>query len=126
MLPAADGKTWMATEAGAARFDGKQWVPATSKAAQKSGGAVPRWPVNREGENLAARALVAAGPDVWAATPKGLWPLSGGGSPVDRAAGLFDEDVVDVVVDRFGRMWVLGHIGLSIRPTGRPTLPASP
>ena len=75
-----------------------------------------------------ARALVTIGQGIWGATPKGVWPLETLGptaSPLkmpgppqlDRSTGLFDDDVIDVVVDRFGRLWSLGHVGLTIRPS---------
>ena len=117
VLPAADGTVWMATDAGVVRFDGKQWLPVTSKAAARAGAGAPvPWPVDREGENLVARSLVASGQDVWAGTPQGLWPLTRVAPPLGRANGLFDDDVADAVADRFGRLWVLGHIGLTVRP----------
>jgi len=105
---------WIATDAGGARFDGKQWFPAVSATAKP-----PRWPVDREGENLPARALVTVGEGVWGGSPKGLWPLKASGptQPLDRSTGLFDDDVIDVVIDRFGRVWSLGHVGLTIRPS---------
>jgi ligand-binding sensor domain-containing protein len=109
-----DGTVWGATDGGGARFDGKQWYPAVSATAKPH-----PWPIDREGENLPARAVVAVGQGIWGATPKGVWPLKTAGiaRPLDRATGLFDDDVVDVVVDRFGRLWSLGHIGLTIRPS---------
>jgi hypothetical protein len=110
----ADRTVWIATDAGGARFDGKQWFPAVSATAKPH-----PWPVNGEGENLVARALVIGGQDVWGATPKGIWPLktAAAARPLDRSSGLFDDDVVDMVIDRFGRLWSLGHIGLTIRPS---------
>ena len=130
----ADGTTWAATEAGIARFDGKSWrswggaregaVPAAAGA--KPGGtptvatigrkpSAPTWPQNRDGEPLAARALVASAHGLWAGTPRGIWPVTATGAPLDRASGLLDQDVVDLVIDRFGRLWVLGALGLSMR-----------
>lgn len=113
---ASDGTVWIATEAGAARFDGKQWVPASSAAARAAGAAF-RWPVARDGEDERARALVTFGQVVWAGTPKGVWSVNAAATPLDRRTGLFDDDVIDVVGDRFGRLWILGHVGLTIRPS---------
>jgi len=77
------------------------------------------WPTNREGEAVAARALVMFDRHLWAGGARGLWPLTGPSGPIDRAAGLIDDDVVDLVVDRFARLWVLGHIGLTVRDLPR-------
>ncbi|MES1206162.1 MAG: hypothetical protein ABUS79_09520, partial [Pseudomonadota bacterium] len=117
---APGGTVWVATSVGAARFDGKRWLRMGSAA---GGGdrikPAPRWPMNREGEAVAARALSVSGNDVWAGTSLGVWPLGGTSPPLNRASGLIDDDVVDLAVDRFGRLWVLGHIGLSVRDLPR-------
>jgi hypothetical protein len=114
--PGADHAVWMATDAGGARFDGKQWYPAVSATAKPH-----RWPVDGEGDDVPARAVIAVGQDIWGGTPKGLWPLKAAGPAqsghLDRSTGLFDDDILDAVVDRFGRLWSLGHIGLTIRPS---------
>lgn len=129
---APDGTVWVATQEGAARFDGKIWrafddeggrpggakknekpneMP-IGKPDEKPGGL--RWPIDRAGDALAARALVVIDQGVWAGTGRGVWPLSGAGRPLDQSAGLIDDDVRDLVVDRFGRLWVLGRLGLTI------------
>src|SRR5205814_8149031 len=116
-----------ATNRGASRFDGKTWIPFDG--APPAPGAPRRWPRPRHrgladrGESekddddlevLSARAFVIGGGALWAGTPRGIWPLTGSGRPFDRDSGLIDEDVRDLVVDRFGRLWVLGHLGLTV------------
>ncbi|MEO5768570.1 MAG: hypothetical protein ABIS92_09500, partial [Polyangia bacterium] len=133
-----DGTVWVATAAGVAYFDGKVWrrmgsdlpagaVASKSKPSSSSAsGMIGRtagahWPVTRDGEGLPASALVISGETLWAGTARGLWPISTVTGPppvggvVNRANGLVDDEVVDLVTDRFGRMWVLGRIGLTIR-----------
>ena len=121
----ADGSVWAATSRGAARFDGKTWTPFDGR--PSSPGGEPRWPrprhrPTRDGEPdeeddvelLGARALVSAGGALWAGTPRGVWSLTSAGRPFDERAGLLDEDVRDLVLDRFGRLWVMGHLGLTV------------
>jgi hypothetical protein len=43
-----------------------------------------------------------------------VWPLTSSGRPFDDRAGLLDEDVRDLALDRFGRLWVMGHLGLTV------------
>jgi hypothetical protein len=130
---AADHTVWVATEAGVAHFDGQKWRrydPSRPGSPSSSG-----WPVDRDGDGMAARALVAFGQGLWAGTPRGVWPLARAASPssgtatgigatqantrIDRSSGLMDDDVIDLVVDRFGRLWVLGRIGLTVRQMPR-------
>ena len=113
---AVDGTAWVATEDGPARFDGKNWRAwdgSGSRVGPKSNG-TSAWPTNREGEAVAARALIAIDRGLWAGGARGVWPLTAVGRPIDRASGLIDDDVVDLVADRFGRLWVLGHRGLTM------------
>jgi len=120
-----DGSVWAATSRGAARFDGKTWTPFDGQ--PSSPGGDPRWPrprhrVTRDGEPdeeddvelLGARAFVTVGGALWAGSPRGVWPLTAGGRPLDERAGLLDEDVRDLVLDRFGRLWVMGRLGLTV------------
>jgi hypothetical protein len=105
---------WIGTAGGPARFDGKSWR--TDAAAG--------WPTNREGEPLAARALADCGAaGLRAGTPRGVWSLGAAGPAAaqrptkrlwDRASGLIDEDVQDLACDRFGRLWVLGRLGVTL------------
>jgi hypothetical protein len=142
LVIAADGMVWIATEAGVARFDGKNWRrlddraggPSGRGGGSGSGDGTSRvgmlWPVNREGEGLPSRALAIVGRGLWAATPRGVWPVFGqggsvgsvavaavGAQPLDRRSGLIDEDVSHLIVDRFGRLWVLGHVGVTLFET---------
>ncbi|MEP6654553.1 MAG: hypothetical protein ABJA82_14425 [Myxococcales bacterium] len=131
-----DGTVWVATAAGVAYFDGKGWrrlgsdIPPGAVASKSNPSSAPggmrgaagaHWPMSRDGESLPASALVISGETLWAGTARGLWPISTvrGPSPiggvVNRASGLIDDEVFDLVTDRFGRMWVLGRIGLTIR-----------
>jgi len=109
----SDATVWVATHDGPARFDGKSWSPF-------SGGGPYRWPRSgreeeaRNEDPAAARALVQVGSSLWAGSPRGIWPLVGSGTVLDRSTGLIDDDVVDLSLDRFGRLWVLGHLGLTI------------
>jgi hypothetical protein len=120
---------WVATNRGPSRFDGKVWIPFDGSPPVT--GAARRWPRARHGaavdggadepddqeddlEVLAARAFVTAGGGLWAGTPRGIWPLTASGRPFDRDSGLVDENVRGLVIDRFGRLWVLGHLGLTV------------
>jgi ligand-binding sensor domain-containing protein len=111
---AVDGGVWVATEKGVARFDGKSW--------RRVGGVVTgrpppeiRWPPDRDGDGAAARALVLSGRVLWAGTSRGLWPLAPGIGPINRTNGLVDDDVIKLASDRFGRIWALGQVGVTIR-----------
>jgi ligand-binding sensor domain-containing protein len=98
-----------------ARFDGKGWRRLESGVVEGKLEHLPRWPLDREGESMAARALVSSGNGLWAGTPRGLWPIWAARAPIDRTSGLIDDDVVHLAADRFGRIWVLGRLGLTIR-----------
>jgi ligand-binding sensor domain-containing protein len=123
----ADGTVWAATAKGAVRFDGKLWRRFGSKDRGPTGsatdgkvGTATRWPVDRDGDPAVAAALVLSGQTLWAGTPRGLWPLSDAGSPVEAGTGLLDDDIRKLTSDRFGRIWALGRIGVTIRrPLGR-------
>jgi ligand-binding sensor domain-containing protein len=114
----SDGTVWAATHDGPARFDGKAWVPFDGAPVHPGG--ARRWPRagraddERDEDPAAARSLIRVGGTLWAATPKGVWPLMGPGTVFDRRSGLIDDDVVDLTLDRFGRLWVLGHLGLTV------------
>jgi hypothetical protein len=134
---AADGTAWLASPAGPARFDGKGWRPA-----------LVGWPSGRgseEGEPLGVRALADCGAGPVAATPRGLWRLAGSGSgsgsgsrsgggaagragpaesprrwAIGPAGGPVDDDMVDLACDRYGRLWSLGHLGVTLSAAERP------
>ena len=63
---------------------------------------------------LGARAFVTVGGALWAGSPRGVWPLTASGRPFDDRTGLVDDDVRDLVLDRFGRLWVMGQLGLTV------------
>jgi len=126
------GVVWMASASGPARFDGKWWRY----------DAAAGWPRSEEGEGMAVRALADCGAGPRAGTARGVWSLVGAGAaapaapkrgrkpaaaPAPAAApvavsrqilgagsGLVDEDVQDLACDRFGRLWVLGRLGLTL------------
>ena len=117
-----DGAVWAATREGVARWSGnKLWIPFEG-APQTAGGPV-RWPTSGRGEDdpdaapAAARAFVTVGGNLWAGTSKGIWPVTGAGKVMDQRTGLLDSDVVGLKLDRFGRLWVLGHLGLTVTDT---------
>jgi hypothetical protein len=117
----ADGTVWVATREGVAHFDGKSWLPFDGSP-RKPGGP-PRWPSTGRGEDdpdgdpAAARAFVTVGGKLWAGTSRGVWPVTGTGRVFDARTGLIDSDVVGMTIDRFGRLWVLGHLGLTMTDT---------
>ena len=117
-----DGAVWAATREGVARWNGdKLWVP--FQGAAQAMGEPPRWPTSDRGADdpdadpAAARAFVTVGGNLWAGTSKGIWPVTGSGKVIDRRTGLLDSDVVGMKLDRFGRLWVLGHLGLTVTDT---------
>jgi len=116
-----DGAVWAATRAGVARFDGKSWVPLDGAPAKA--GAARRWPLahpaadDDDGDLAAARSLATVAGKLWAGTSRGVWPVTATGKPLDARSGLTDDDVVDMALDRFGRLWVLGHLGLTVADT---------
>jgi len=130
-----DGAVWAATRQGVARFDGtKLWIPFPG--ADKTAHGPRRWPSSGRGglgdddldaDPAAARALITVGGNLWAGTSKGIWPVTGpaevggsgrvGGTVLDQSTGLLDSDVVGMKFDRFGRLWVLGHLGLTVTDT---------
>jgi len=128
---ASDGTVWAATDGGATWFDGKGWRRFGSSGAPTSGHEVVAWPTDRDGDAIGARALVRSGEILWAATARGVWPLGPAGLPttgravagsIDHNSGLIDDDVFDLAADRYGRVWMLGQIGLTIRkPLRRPS-----
>ena len=116
-------------------FDGtKLWIPFED--APRTGQGPRRWPTSARGEPAgdgrghdrsdeldaepaAARALLTVGGNLWAGTSKGIWPVTGpdGAKVLDQTTGLLDSDVVGMKFDRFGRLWVLGHLGLTVTDT---------
>lgn len=117
-----DGAVWAATRQGAAHFDGaKLWIPFEGAPQTKDG--PTRWPSSGRGDDdldadpAAARALITVGGHLWAGTSKGIWPVTGPGKVLDQRTGLLDSDVVGMKFDRFGRLWVLGHLGLTVTDT---------
>ena len=116
------GTVWVATREGVARWNGdKLWIPFEG-APQTLGGPV-RWPTSGRADDdpdadpAAARAFVTVGGGLWAGTSQGIWPVTGSGKVVDQRTGLLDSDVVGMKRDRFGRLWVLGHLGLTVTDT---------
>jgi len=121
-----DGVVWAATREGVARWSGDRsnnggWVPFEG-APQTPGGPL-RWPASGRDDDdpdadpAAARAFVTVGASLWAGTSKGIWPVTGSGKVMDQRTGLLDSDVVGMKLDRFGRLWVLGHLGLTVTDT---------
>ena len=117
-----DGAVWVATRQGVARFDGGNlWVP--FEGASRTIGGPARWPTSGKGDDdpdadpAAARAFVTVDGRLWAGTSQGIWPVTGSGKVIDQRTGLLDSAVVGMKVDRFGRLWVLGHLGLTVTDT---------
>jgi len=121
-----DGTVWVATREGVARFDGiKNWIP--FEGAPETPQGPVRWPTSGsrandasddpDGDPAAARAFVTVAGKLWAGTEKGIWPVTGAGSVLDDRSGLLDSDVIGLHLDRFGRLWVLGHLGLTVTDT---------
>ena len=116
-----DGVVWAATRQGVARWDGGNlWIP--FQAAPQTPGGPWRWPSASRDEDpdadpAAARAFVTVDGHLWAGTSKGIWPVTGSGRVVDQQTGLLDSNVVGLKMDRFGRLWVLGHLGLTVTDT---------
>ncbi|MES1210343.1 MAG: hypothetical protein ABUS79_30770, partial [Pseudomonadota bacterium] len=98
------GVVWMASGAGMTRFDGQAWRP---------GGFAKAWPVDRDGDDVEASSVAIWSGTLWAGTGRGL--IAAGRSEIrDRAAGLIDDDIRDLVPDRFGRLWLRGTLGISL------------
>ena len=96
------GETWVATGSGVGRLDGEAWVFDA-----KSGG-IPR---------KAFRALaVTEGGELWAGGAAGAWHRSGSEwvKLEPSRSGLPDAEILDIVVDRRGRLWFLTATGLSL------------
>jgi hypothetical protein len=88
---------FVASRLGVGMFDGARWE---SPAA-----------LRREDNAL------AVGPDgrLWMATPRGLAVFDGARlRRLDARRGLLEDAILDVVVDRFGRVWALGKTGLNL------------
>ena len=104
-----DGKIWVATTAGVGRFDGAGWRFAQSGDGDGTlkGAGVP-----------ATRAIASDGASrMWLATARGLRVLGANeaGAPVlPPGTPVVDDDILDLTVDRFGRIWALGSAALAI------------
>jgi ligand-binding sensor domain-containing protein len=91
------GAVFAATSEGVAVFDGRVW-------------AVPRLLQRR------ASALTV-GPDarLWMATPRGVATYDGARvRRLDARRGLLEDEIWDVKIDRFRRVWALSPSGLSV------------
>jgi ligand-binding sensor domain-containing protein len=118
----AEGNVWIATDAGPMHLSGDAWL----RSGGPRNGQRPKrtaWPVDDDGEEIAARALVVFDQNLWVGTPRGLLSVGVAANSMNRTSGLIDDDVVDLATDRFGRLWVLGHIGLSIVSPGHALSP---
>ena len=101
----SDGKIWAATSVGAGRFDGTEW----------------RFPFDGPGA-APVRALAADGAGrMWLATAKGLRVLDSTEASAPRlgaGTSVVDDDMLDLALDRFGRIWALGSAAIAIVDTG--------
>lgn len=100
------GAVFVATSAGVARFDGSTW----------------RFPpqLGFEANDLA----VTAGGQLWMATPRGVAVYDGSKvRRVDMRRGLVENDILDIAVDRYDRLWARGPGSLTLITPG-PTVPA--
>ena len=104
----SDGKIWAATSVGAGRFDGTVW----------------RFPFDGPGA-APVRALAAdGGGRMWLATAKGLRVLDSTEASAPRlgaGTSVVDDDMLDLALDRFGRIWALGSAAIAIVDTGGAT-----
>jgi hypothetical protein len=107
-----DGKIWAATAAGVGRFDGAAWRFARTdddRAAGKDDGT---------NDGPSTRALLNDGAGhMWLATAKGLRMLDAREASAPRLAPgtrIIDDDMLDLALDRFGRIWALGDAALAI------------
>jgi ligand-binding sensor domain-containing protein len=98
------GDTYVATGSGVGRLDGTSW---TFDA--KTGG-IPR-------KAFRALAVDEAG-TLWAGGSGGVWRKRNGDKAWERVdpktTGLLDPEVLDIVVDRKGRLWFLTATGISL------------
>jgi hypothetical protein len=95
VIKGPDGKIWLATSAGLARFDGKAW---------RMGGSNEAIPTRGLARDRSGR--------VWLATSRGLRMTAGAGAaPV---VVVVDGDMRDVTVDALGRVWGLGATALAV------------
>jgi hypothetical protein len=101
----SDGKIWAATSVGAGRFDGTEW----------------RFPFDGPASAPARAVALDGGGRMWLATAKGLRVLDAkqASAPrLDAGSSVVDDDVLDLALDRFGRIWALGSAAISIVDTG--------
>ncbi len=107
-----DGKIWAATPAGAGRFDGAEW----------------RFPGDGPAATPARALALDGGGRMWLATAKGLRvldPAEAGAPRLVAGTSIVDDDMLDLALDRFGRIWALGSAAIAIVDTGSPALTGS-
>lgn len=94
---ASGGIVFAATGSGVGVYDGEHWsAPAPLR---RSVNAVA---IGREGH-------------LWMATPRGVATYDGARvRRLDSRRGLLDDDIADIEIDRYGRIWALSKHGLSI------------
>jgi len=124
VIKGSDGKIWAATSAGVGRFDGKEW-----RFGQQGGDAGGGGGKSSDGEAAATRALAGDGSGrMWLATARGLRVLDAreaGAHDLSAGARVVDDDMLDLALDRFGRVWALGAVSLAIVDGGVPAGTAS-
>jgi len=101
----SDGKIWAATSLGAGRFDGTEW----------------RFPFDGPASTPARALALDGGGRMWLATAKGLRVLDAKEASAPRlgsGTSVVDDDVLDLALDRFGRVWALGSAAIAIVDTG--------
>jgi hypothetical protein len=123
VVKGSDGKIWAATSAGVGRFDGKEWRFG-QQGPDDAGGGSSSDGRSAGGEAPATRALVQDGSGrMWLATTRGLRVLDGrdaGARNLPAGARIVDDDMLDLTLDRFGRVWALGAVSLAIADGGNP------
>jgi hypothetical protein len=100
-----DGKIWAATSGGVGRFDGAEWRFGPGEEPGSGGHVIVRGVINDGAGRM------------WLATSKGLRVL---GEPDASARTLgageliVDDEILDVKLDRFGRVWALGAAAIAV------------
>ena len=100
----SDGKIWAATSVGAGRFDGTEW----------------RFPFDGPASTPVRAVVLDGGGRMWLATAKGLRVLDAkeASAPrLDAGTSVVDDDVLDLALDRFGRIWALGSAAIAVVDT---------
>jgi fructose-1,6-bisphosphatase/inositol monophosphatase family enzyme len=117
VIKGIDGKIWVATSAGVGRFDGTEWR-FTQKGDGDGDGARDGDGVQKGDAAPPTRAVVNDGAGrMWLATAKGLRVLGANEASAPKlppGAAVVDDDMLDLTVDRFGRVWALGSAALAI------------